>query len=496
MTSDSKKAPGTPIGISGLALHVPPYRVNLEDWCKWNGAQWDKVRNVVGSSFRMLGPQQSIYTMAANAVLRLIENYDIDPQNVGFLGLGTESSTDNSAGAIIVKGIVDDALRAQGKAPLSRNCEVPEFKHACLGGIYALKNGLRYLSYDGEQRQAIVVCSDIALYERNSSGEPTQGAGAVAMLLEANPQLAEIDLRHAGSAASYRAVDFRKPIAYKNGTGKLEACRDIPVFNGKYSTSCYVDEILRALEDMYSRRDLQPAAYLRNMNHAFMHRPFRRMPETGLGMAWLAALASGNGADKALLADYCDAAGVPADAVITELTSKPDVSGLAVSGAIDDDVFPLSTAVLRALRKLPDFESQVAGKMVLGADQMMNLGNIYSGALPAWLAAGFEDAVNKGSDLSGDEVLLAAYGSGDAAEVIPARIVSNWQDAARKIDFDESLQNTIDLTEDQYLALRDKADSEDLGYAASNECVVDRIGSSKEGEFQDAGIEYYRYIRS
>ena len=102
------------VGISGIALHMPPYRVCLEDWCRWNEQDWNKVRNVIGASFRMLGPQQSVYTMAANAVLRLIERYDIDPQNVGFLGLGTESSTDNSAGAIIVKGIVDDALIARG----------------------------------------------------------------------------------------------------------------------------------------------------------------------------------------------------------------------------------------------------------------------------------------------------------------------------------------------------------------------------------------------
>ena len=49
--------------------------------------------------------------MAANAVIRLIDQYDIDPERVKFLGLGTESSTDNSAGAIIVKGMVDRGTR-------------------------------------------------------------------------------------------------------------------------------------------------------------------------------------------------------------------------------------------------------------------------------------------------------------------------------------------------------------------------------------------------
>jgi hydroxymethylglutaryl-CoA synthase len=95
------------IGLSGLSLYLPPYRVDLERWCEWTGAEWGKIEKVVGTGFRLLGPQQSVYTMAANAVLRLIKNYDIDPGKVRYLALGTESSTDNSAGAIIVKGMVD-----------------------------------------------------------------------------------------------------------------------------------------------------------------------------------------------------------------------------------------------------------------------------------------------------------------------------------------------------------------------------------------------------
>ena len=85
-----------------MALYLPPYRVDLQKWCEWTGADWEKIRHVVGAGFRLLGPDQSVYTMAANAVLRLIRNYTIDPTRIRYLALGTESSTDNSAGAIIV----------------------------------------------------------------------------------------------------------------------------------------------------------------------------------------------------------------------------------------------------------------------------------------------------------------------------------------------------------------------------------------------------------
>ncbi len=103
-----------PTGISGIAAYVPPYRVDLQDWSGWTGQDWSKIRDVVGLGFRLPGPQQSVYTMAANAVLRLIEKFEINPAEVRYLALGTESSTDNSAGAVIVKGMIDEALRKKG----------------------------------------------------------------------------------------------------------------------------------------------------------------------------------------------------------------------------------------------------------------------------------------------------------------------------------------------------------------------------------------------
>ena len=113
-------------GVSALSLYVPPFRVDLEDWCGWTDNSWDKISAVVGKSFRVCGLHENVYTMAANAVLRLIRQNDIDPRKVGFLGLGTESSTDNAAGAVIVRGMVDRALDGLGLARLSRHCEVPE----------------------------------------------------------------------------------------------------------------------------------------------------------------------------------------------------------------------------------------------------------------------------------------------------------------------------------------------------------------------------------
>ena len=204
----------SPVGISGFAVHVPRLRVDLRDWCDWTDGDWEKIREVVGTGFRLPSPQQGVYTMAATAALKLIARYDVDPAQVHFLALGTESSTDNSAGAVIAKGMIDDELQRQGQQPLSRNCEVPEFKHACLGGIYAIKNAVRFLSTDGAKSKAIVVCSDIALYGLGTSGEPTQGAGAVAILLEADPT----DFEHPDRVQVYLNGQYQTASRTKNGT--------------------------------------------------------------------------------------------------------------------------------------------------------------------------------------------------------------------------------------------------------------------------------------
>lgn len=483
------------LGLSGLSVYLPPYRIDLKRWCEWTGADWDKISQVVGTGFRLLGPQQSIYTMAANAVLRLIEQYDVDPARVRYLALGTESSTDNSAGAIIIKGMVDEALKRLGLNPISRNCEVPEFKHACLGGVYGLKNGLRFLNTDGNDSLAIVVCSDKALYERGSSGEPTQGAGAVAMLLSNDPTIGSIDLCEAGTASDYRGVDFRKPLVNRNGTGASPEFVDIPVFNGKYSTSCYVDEIQRALEDMLVKRGLKAIDYLQSIAAVFMHRPYQRMPETGWGMAYLFAMAHGSESDHATLRQFCDSAGVSIEKFIAEAECVPDLASYGVRERITDEIFPTALNVMKAFRDSDLFKRYVKGKMTLGTNYMRELGNLYTGALPAWLAAGLEDARTQSISLDGQEVLMVGYGSGDAADAIPMQIVPGWQQAVASIRFEQALQPVINLSQDQYLALRDPMDTKDLGYAPHDEFVVERIGQETEQSFQDAGIEYYRYVQ-
>jgi hydroxymethylglutaryl-CoA synthase len=359
-----------------------------------------------------------------------------------------------------------------------------------------MKGALRHLALDGAGSQAIVVCADIAEYARGSSGEPTQGAGAVAMLLEENPRLAEVDLIRSGSASDYRIMDFRKPMLRFCGQDRSEShqVQDFPVFNGKYSTTCYIDETLHALNDMYEKRGLQATDYLRSLHTVFMHRPYRRMPETGWAVAYLFALSKGTAEDRAELASYCYEAGMEPDDLLREMLSKPEIVALAEPDRLNFEVYPLTMAVFRIFRASRRYRREILDKLALGSDTMLDLGNLYTAALPAWIAAGFEQALDEGRDLKGQELLTLGYGSGDAAEVIPFFAAAEWREAAASIRFADAMELAVDLNKEQYEALHDGRRVTGLSYIPQSEFVIDKVGQSDHRQFQDIGIEYYRYV--
>ncbi|MEO6199846.1 MAG: hydroxymethylglutaryl-CoA synthase, partial [Cryobacterium sp.] len=130
----------------------------------------------------------------------------------------------------------------------------------------------------------------------------------------------------------------------------------------------------------------------------------------------------------------------------------------------------------------------------LGSEAMRDLGNLYTAAMPAWLAAGLQHARAEGRDLADQDWLALGYGSGDAAEALPMRVVRGWQEAAALINVDRALADPIDLTEAQYISLHEGRLREIAAAPASDEFVIDRVGTSTGPGFYDEGIEYYRYV--
>jgi hydroxymethylglutaryl-CoA synthase len=245
---------------------------------------------------------------------------------------------------------------------------------------------------------------------------------------------------------------------------------------------------------MYEKRGLRATDYLRSLRTVFMHRPYRKMPETGWAVAYLFALSKGTAEDRAELASYCYEAGIEPEALLREMLSKPEIVALAEPERLNFEVYPLTMAVFRIFRASRRYRREILDKLALGSDTMLDLGNLYTAALPAWIAAGFEQALDEGRDLQGEELLTLGYGSGDAAEVIPFFAAERWRDATASIRFADAMELAIDLNKEQYEALHDGRRVSGLDYIPQSEFVVDKVGQSDHRQFQDIGIEYYRYV--
>ena len=219
------------------------------------------------------------------------------------------------------------------------------------------------------------------------------------------------------------------------------------------------------------------------------------MPETGMAIAYLFALANGNTDDQAEFNSYCYEANMNPSEVISEMeVSSLDIKKFANPDDLNKDAFPLSMNVSKIFRESRHYRREILDKMALGSDKMLDLGNLYTAALPAWIAAGFEQAYEEKISIENSEILTLGYGSGDAAEVIPMRVTENWRSAAKKINFSDAMNFAIDLNKKQYFDMHEGLDSKDLDYAKKNEFVIDQVGDINRKNYQNFGIEFHRYI--
>ena len=173
----------------------------------------------------------------------------------------------------------------------------------------------------------------------------------------------------------------------------------------------------------------------------------------------------------------------------------PDLyARVAVEGADVGDPYQATSAVAAVLRKKPEFRDLLGAKMSMGAGVVRDLGNLYSAALPVWVAAGLEEAAEQGLDLTGRPMIAVGYGSGDAAEAIPFTLVPGWERAAHCIRLKQALSRPLDLTQEQYEAMHDGREVTGVAYLPCSEFVITHVGERYDASFQDLGVEYYKYV--
>ena len=292
------------VGISDMGLYVPPPEMDVEALIERRVSEnpmldrhLERAGRVTGqSAFRFPEIWEDSATLAARSALELItRNPTLDTASLRHLIVGTETGVDHSKP---VSAYVQGMLQ---KAGLSLPTSLSSFQtqHACAGGTFGLLSVASLLAAAGRQGESgLVLSTDIARYETKSTAEITQGAGAVALLVEAAPRLVELNIANLGFC-SRDVDDFFRPL------GSITAR-----VNGSYSMKCYWESLLDAFHDYCAQSGEKPDEALLSTDYFILHTPFRRMPETALQKLLERVLGFDAARSKAFLEEKSFASGV------------------------------------------------------------------------------------------------------------------------------------------------------------------------------------------
>ena len=244
----------TATGIDALAFSGPAGYLEMADLARARGVDPSKYLNGLGQRRMAIAtPCEDTVTMAADAGARALEGFDVDPADIGTLIVGTETGVDHSKPVAVY---VHELLG------LDSRCRTFETKHACYGAMAGLTASMDWIaSGRARGRKALVIASDIARYGLNTPGEPTQGAGAVAMVVADRPRLLDIDPTRIGDYTR-QVMDFWRPLYSKYAFA-----------DGHYSIQCYLDALVGARNDAVGERD----DLLDSLAACLYHVPFVKM---------------------------------------------------------------------------------------------------------------------------------------------------------------------------------------------------------------------------
>ncbi|MBD3755685.1 MAG: hydroxymethylglutaryl-CoA synthase [Gammaproteobacteria bacterium] len=239
------------VGIDLIHFYTSDYYLGLDVFAKEKHIDVDKYYIGIGQEKMSIAPpDEDVVSLAAKAAAPILQQ--IDPNQISAVLFATESGVDQSksAGAFL-----------HGLLKLSSRCRVVEFKHACYAGAAALQMATAMVRANPKEK-ILVVAADIAKYDVDTSGEATQGCGAVAMLVTANPRIIAIE---PGSGYHTEDVmDFWRPNQ-----------RTTALVDGKYSTKVYLNSLKQAWQHFTE----ETGRTFGDINHFCYHIPFTKMAE-------------------------------------------------------------------------------------------------------------------------------------------------------------------------------------------------------------------------
>ena len=460
-------------GIDDISIYIPRLYLDASDFAKARGLDPGKLERGLGiGQMAIVDTNQDPACLAANACLRVMQKNKLTPDKIGRLYVATESAFDESkAMNSYVIGMLEQVY---GKDTFG-HCGGIECKFACVSGSYALYDNTNWIrAGEAEDKYALVVVSDIAKYDLGSSGEVTQGAGAVAMLLNDNPRLLSFDPK-VTSTSIKNEYDFYRPFG-----------KETPIVHGQYSNLLYLIQVKNALID-YKRRVKETGliklkegeTILDHVDYLNMHLPYSNM-----GKKALAYLVRHEWRDLPRWEKIIEEIGmkepIPKDPRGTIESVLEDAEFMA-----NDHQFTKLFTSTEMYAEL--YESKLASSLI--ASKM--IGNLYTASLYLGFRSSLEFEYQKGIDLKGKRVGFCSYGSGASAMIFSGVIQPEYDQVVKDMNLEAELGPRTKLSLDEYEELHEnKRTYEENIRSANKEFVIVDVKTSAESK----GERHYAFV--
>lgn len=450
------------IGIDCISYDVAKIHLPITTLAKARNIEPEKLEKGLGLLKMTLADfHQDTVVFGANALTKLIQDNNIDLNEIARIYVGTESSIDSSKPvSSFLVGLMEQKF---GENCLSE-CDVVDFTFACIGGVDAMQNCIDYVKLN-PTKKAIVVTTDLAKYDLNSTGEYTQGAGALAMLITANPRIIVFDNNWATSTKG--VFDFFKPSRtilkeaitgnktnqpwFDNLESEINIHKEQPVFDGQYSNQCYMDRTRNAYFSFKKLKQTNETIY-NSWKSIIMHLPYafqgRRM------LSEIYAL----------------------DSETKIITGNEDASEYQNK--------------LKGISKSDEYINFVAEKLVPAELASSLIGNLYTGSIFMGLLSTLAHFYDTDQEIANSKFGFLAYGSGSKSKVFEGTIQDDWKEAVAKCNLFETLKSSFEIDLETYEKLHKKEQNQSIR-TPQNEWILERI----ETEIPNLlGARYYKWI--
>lgn len=446
------------VGIDSVQFYIPSIYLSIEDLANKRNIDPGKLSAGLGlQKMSLPDKNEDPVSMASSAVFKLMKQEGLTLADISRIYVGTESGIDNSKP---IASYVHHLMSEHFASERHSNCDAVDYTFACIGAVDAFQNCIDYVRLNPDKK-AIVVATDFAKYDLESTGEYTQGAGAIAVLISASPRI--LSFTNEIGISTEGVFDFFKPKQFlqKNRITKVESnenwegfleteipfVKDQPVFDGQYSNSCYISRIKDAFADFKYNQHVKFEG-IDSWDLICMHLP------------------------------YC----FQGRRTFIELFAQERADLLALQEGADE------REKLRALSKSDAYKALITEKISPSEIASGEIGNLYTGSIFLGLISALYYSAKEGKSPS--RIGFIAYGSGSKAKVFEGVLEENWNKQIEKINLFETLEARMKIDFDTYEKLHRKELSAPIT-SQGKYFVLDKIEAEEKNLM---GARYYRFV--